>query len=312
MDKTELVKILSSNAHAQRYREGDTIVREGAPATEGLCFVLTGAVRIVQYQAEQAIALGVIQTGQFFGETALLLNRNRSASAIADSPEVIIIFLNRERFLAEARNNYHLVRVMAAEAIERIERVIQTMVRLRRPIQIRIDPTLEPIIKENRASNLEIPRLLNHTRNIFIGHDKPVFSQGVRNDGLIYLVTQGVVGAQRSLDGETLELYQFEPGDFFGYSRPSTSAFREYTAIALHDTARVINFDEELLFRLMRLDITLFYNLFRSILTHLLILDDSLRLGVADGHVSPGSAESQQIIAAALSEGILEPETDGQ
>jgi CRP-like cAMP-binding protein len=312
MDKTELVKMLSANAHAQRFRRGDVVVHEGAPAKEGLCFVLTGSVRIVQHQGDQVIPLGLIQTGQFFGETALLLNRTRTATAIADSAEVIIIFLNRDRFMAEAHNNYHLIRVMSAEAIERIERVIQTIIRLRRPVQIRIDPTLQPIIAENRASNLKIPQLLNHTRTIFIGHDKQVFAQGQRNDGLIYLVTEGVINAQRNFDGNQTDLYQFEAGDFLGYSRPSNAVFREYSAVAMHDTARVINFDEELLFRLMRLDIELFFNLFRTILTHLLILDDSLRLAVSEGHISAGSEQSQQIIAAALSEGILDPEADKQ
>ena len=306
MDKTDLIKMISANAHAKRYKAGDVIVQEGSRADEGLCFVLTGSVRIVQHQGERIIPLGLIQMGQFFGETAMLLNRNRSATAIADSPEVIIMFLNRERFLAEARSNYLLIRVLAGEAIERIEHVIQTLVRMKRPIRIQLDPTLKAIIRENRASNLQIPRMLNHTRNIFIGHEKPIFTQGQRNDGLIYLATQGVIGVTRNFDGTAMELYQYEPGDFFGYSRPSNAPFREYTTAALNDTARVVNFDEDLLFRLMRLDVNLFYGLFRTIITHLVILDDTLLLAAAEGFRPLASVDTQQLIATALSEGVCE------
>ena len=306
MDKTDIIKMISANAHAKRYKAGDFIVKEGSPANEGLCFVLTGTVRIVQYHGERMVPLGLIQTGQFFGETAMLLNRNRSATAIADSAEVIIMFLNRERFLAEARTNYGLIRVLVSEAVERIEHVIQTLVRMKRTIHIQIDPTLKPIIRENRVSNLQIPQLLNHTRHIFIGHDKSVYTQGQRNDGLIYLVTQGVVGAIRTFDGTPTELYQFEAGDFFGYSRPDSATFREFSAIALNDTARVISFDEELLFRLMRLNINLFYGLFRTLISHLVILDDTLRLAAAQVHRPLASSDTQELIATALSEGVIE------
>ena len=306
MDKSDLIKMISANAHAKRYKFGDTIVKEGSPADEGLCFVLTGTVRIIQHQGEQVIPLGLIQTGQLFGETAMLLNRNRSATAIADSPEVIIMFLNRERFLAETRNNYSLIRVLTSEAMERIEHVMQTLVRMRRPIRVQTDPTLQPIIRENRASNLCIPQLLNHTRNIFIGHDKPIFTQGQRNDGLVYLVTQGTIGAARNFDGNSQLMIQFEPGDFLGYSRVSSIPFREYSAVALNDTARVINFDEELLFKLMRLDVNLFFGLFRTLLTHLVILDDTLRLAVAETYHPLASSDTKQIITTALSEGVIE------
>lgn len=306
MEKTDLIKLFSANAHARRFTTDECIVQEGAPADEGLCFVLSGTVRIVQHHAGQAVTMGRIQTGQFFGETALLLNRTRSASAIADSPDVIILFLNRERFMAESRSNYHLLRILMGEAVERVEHVITSLVRLQRPIRVQVDPTLVPIMRENRASNLKVPQLLNHTRNIFIAHDQAVFTQGQRHDGLIYLVTQGCLGVMRQFEGQTLELFRFEPGDFFGYSRQNTTAYREYAAVARDESARVINFDEELLFRLMRLDIDLFFMLFRSVLTHLIILDDTLRLTVAHGTAALGSADTQAEIARALSEGVVD------
>jgi CRP-like cAMP-binding protein len=306
MEKTELIKLFSANAHARRFRTGDCIVQEGAAADDGLCFVLSGSVRIVQHQGERAVPLGRIQTGQFFGETALLLGRTRTASAIADSDDAIIMFLNRERFLAESRSNYHLIHILTGEAVERIQHVIATLVRLQRTIRVQVDPTLLPLMQENRASNLKIPGLLSHTRGIFIGNGQMVFSQGQRNDGQIYLITEGGIGAMRQFDADPVELFRFRPGDFFGYSRMAGAVFREYSAQARDGSAKVISFDEDLLFKLMRLDNELFFMLFRSLLTHLIILDDTLRLNAVSGDRAPGTAATQDTIARALSEGVTE------
>jgi CRP-like cAMP-binding protein len=306
MDKTELIKMFSANAHARRFRTGDVIVREGAAADDGLCFVLSGSVRIVQHQGERAVPLGRIQTGQFFGETALLLGRARTASAIADSDNVIIMFLNRERFMAESRSNYHLIHILTGEAVERIQHVIATLVRLQKTIRVQVDPTLLPLIRENRASNLKVPGLLSHSRGIHVGQEQAVFGQGQRNDGLIYLLTEGAVGAMRQFDAAPVELFRFLPGDFFGYSRMAGAVFREYTAQARDGAAKVISFNEEQLFKLMRLDNDLFYMLFRTLLTHLIILDDTLRLNAASGERQPGTASTQETIAQALSEGVTD------
>lgn len=66
-----------------RYRPGEVIVREGEKA-DALYIIESGAVEVYREPSPgQCYSLGVLRPGSVFGEVALLLNRPRTASAVA-------------------------------------------------------------------------------------------------------------------------------------------------------------------------------------------------------------------------------------
>jgi len=75
----------------QRFRAGDTIVREGKRGDE-MFIVRSGKVRIFKDSESEAVTLAVLGPGDYLGEMALLGEYLRSASAIAETDtEVTVI-----------------------------------------------------------------------------------------------------------------------------------------------------------------------------------------------------------------------------
>jgi AAA family ATP:ADP antiporter len=64
-----------------RVAAGETIVREGEPATQ-MYFIVAGAVRVTR----EGAAVSALGPGEFFGEIAVLDGEQRSASVTADGP----------------------------------------------------------------------------------------------------------------------------------------------------------------------------------------------------------------------------------
>jgi CRP-like cAMP-binding protein len=67
-----------------RFRQGETILREGAPGDE-MYFVESGRVQVVRGQGSRARVLAELGAGDLFGEMALLTGNTRSATVTAVS-----------------------------------------------------------------------------------------------------------------------------------------------------------------------------------------------------------------------------------
>jgi CRP-like cAMP-binding protein len=301
MEKTELLKLMSAGTHAEKFRLGDVLFREGDPADSGLCLVLSGSVNVTQAVEGQSITLGRIHAGEFLGETALVLKRPRSATATVSSDEAVIMFLTKERVLDEAHRNFPFLSTLLMEGVARMEHVLQVLMRQPGPLHFVVDPTLAPIMDENRRYLMKIPNLLNHTRNMFVGNNKPVFTLGQKNDGVLHLVTDGVINLEKTRPDEApMVLHQITAGDFFGFSRPSSCPVRFFTAVARGESAHVISCDEELLNRVFRLDMEIAWCLFRAIIVKLVMLNDSLHAVAAPRLDRVGTADTDRAIRAAF------------
>jgi len=300
MQKAELLKVLSNDAMAIRLKKGEYIIREGAAPLEGLGFILAGSARVIQKQGEHEVLIGRIEAGHFFGETSLLLQRPRIASVKADSDDCVVIFIGAKNFQLLASSNYQFLEMLTGEAIHRIEGVLATLARLRVKNPLAVDPSLIPIIQENRVKCLQLQQMLNNTRASWIGNDKPLFSQGDKNDGLTHLVVQGAIRLTRSYEDTEYEMTTMQPGDLLGYSKSTTSPIRRYSAVPVGESARVISFDDDLLFRILRLNQELFFYVFRTIITTMVMLDDSLRIEAVKLSTAPGTAKTDEAIMKAM------------
>ena len=182
---------------------------------------------------------------------------------------------------------------------------MQVLMRQPRDITFVVDESLKPVMQENKHHMARIPFLLNHTRNMFVGTNKPVFTQGQRNDGIMYLVTDGIITLERHQpEKEPKPLYQVQAGDFFGYSRVATCPTRFFTAVARGESAHVIICDEELLTRVFHLDMEIAYFMLRSIVVKLVILNDSLQAAAQPILQNAGADENRELIRKAFAEAM--------
>lgn len=84
------IKRLAAQGKHRHYEAGETIVKEGAPAS-ALYIILTGKVRYELAEREGAVAYGI--PGDFFGELALIEEHPRSATVVADTDTDCILFV---------------------------------------------------------------------------------------------------------------------------------------------------------------------------------------------------------------------------
>jgi CRP-like cAMP-binding protein len=303
MDRAILQKLISENATARKFNLGEIVFRERDPPDIGLCLVLTGSIRVTMEHEGKQLFLGTIGTGEFFGETALVLQRKRTATATAAEPGTSVMFLNRQRVIEEAHRNFAFLNTLLQEAVRRMEHMLQVLMRQPVTLAFTVDDSLHPVMAENRRHLARIPGLLNHTRNMFVSPNKPIFTQGQRNDGIMYLVTGGTVALERERPGEEPSLlYNVASWDFFGYSRTGMSPTRFFTAVARGEPAQVIAIDEDLLGRVFRLDMDIAYGLFRSVLVKIVILNDTLHAAAIPVMGSAAAERSEREIRSAFAE----------
>jgi CRP-like cAMP-binding protein len=82
--------------YGRRFGAGETLVREGTPATETL-FVHEGRVRLVRHIATTDRTLAVLRPGDLFGEGALIAGATHGSTAIALSDGAVLA-LDRSTF----------------------------------------------------------------------------------------------------------------------------------------------------------------------------------------------------------------------
>jgi CRP-like cAMP-binding protein len=85
------IKRLAEQGKHRHYDAGETIVREGAPAS-ALYIVLSGRAH-VEREDSPGKAVANLIPGDFFGELALIEEHPRSATIVADDPTDCILFV---------------------------------------------------------------------------------------------------------------------------------------------------------------------------------------------------------------------------
>jgi CRP-like cAMP-binding protein len=88
------LKILDRTVHVRTYEAGEPVFVETEPGA-GMYVIRSGHVDVVlQYKSESPLILAELETGDFFGEMALLGDTARSATAIARVRSELIGFFH--------------------------------------------------------------------------------------------------------------------------------------------------------------------------------------------------------------------------
>jgi CRP-like cAMP-binding protein len=106
----------------RRFHEGTTIVRAGEPADT--FFVLLDGGISVRRRGLPELTLGI---GSFFGELALLDGGVRSATVVAEGPDVVCLTIARSRFLKLLQAEPAIAVALLQELATRLRAVLATV-----------------------------------------------------------------------------------------------------------------------------------------------------------------------------------------
>ncbi|MEI8094536.1 MAG: cyclic nucleotide-binding domain-containing protein [Spirochaetales bacterium] len=279
MDISKLV----SQAKVKVYQNQELIFEEGSPSTEGVCFVLSGEVGVYKTMNGESVYLNPVPPASFFGEMALMLGTPRQATARAETNNTKIIFLNKAVFLEEAKTNFAFLRGLVTTTFIRIKNLQEELTHLDSSYELTIPPELELAQIENRELNLTIVDSLKSYRSVFLNKGRTLFAEKAAENHTIFLVLEGELEAIKQVGGKPRPLLTYKPGDFIGVQETLDHGPRFTGVLVLKDLTKVAVFDEELLFRVLRINNTLFFSFFKSILMELLLWQEAY-LAVRSNH----------------------------
>ena len=201
------------------YRKGDVIFREGDMG-DNMYIIQSGAVEISQTKDGHKHVLAILESGNFFGEMALIDSRPRSATATAISRSRLLL-LTRDTLMERVRQDpgvvIHLLNTLC-------KRLTETNLALRNKVlgdeQLRF--ALE---RRRRKSPLSVVADNTQLKTTYVFGEKKeciliepgrvIFRQGDTGHSM-YIIAEGEVEISQGEDVEKYVLATLGPGDFFG------------------------------------------------------------------------------------------------
>ena len=110
--------LLAQHLTAQVYAAGDVVFREGDPA-DRLFLLLAGTMHVYVERDGKAITYNRLQSGECFGEMALLEETTRSATVQAEAPAHCLT-LSKQDFLDLLQRQPHMVQAMMKAFLQRL------------------------------------------------------------------------------------------------------------------------------------------------------------------------------------------------
>jgi len=178
-------------------------------------------------------------------------------------------------FLEEAKSNFAFLRGLVGTTLTRIRNLQDELARLDKPYELKIPIELEAAHDENRGVNLTLVDSLKTYRSVFLNKGRPLYLEKSVENPAIFLVLEGSLEGIKSVGGKIRALQRFAAGDFIGTQEVLDHSPRYTGVLVLEDMSKVAVFDEDLLFRVLRINNTLFFSFFKSLLMELLLWQDA-------------------------------------
>lgn len=130
---------MRSGVLGKMYRDGDVICRQGEMG-DCMFIVEYGKVELLQRRGEDEFCLGVLEIGDFFGESALFERDVRSATARAVG-EACVLRLEKKAFMQRAHEDASFVLPIMEKLIRRVRQLETTLVRMGESVRIELPST---------------------------------------------------------------------------------------------------------------------------------------------------------------------------
>lgn len=252
-----------SSSKVNSYRTGDVILQEGKESDSCLYYVLLGNCVAFKTVNGEQIILNYIPAGSFFGEIALVLGIPRTASVVADAPDVKVVAINQQVFRNLALKNFKFMQGLYITALQRSGRLLSHLFSAGMSEVLRVPQDLSGPVNAVREKILQITQKLNNIRSNYITPHRDLFKEGQMEDGTLFIVLEGIIHFSHKKDnGEKSTFTTFQPGDIFGTGGLIGERKRFTTASAGDKLCRVLMLDHNLFFQIMRWDGQLFYDIF--------------------------------------------------
>jgi CRP-like cAMP-binding protein len=127
-------KLVSDLFHLRRYERGEIIFEMGTPGL-GMYVIVEGEVGIVAEENDEEIYLNTLYPGDFFGEMSLVDEVERTASAVAETPTILVGLFRPQ--LQDLMRHRPSLGIVIYERIARIvvQRLRQTNIMLSKKIR---------------------------------------------------------------------------------------------------------------------------------------------------------------------------------
>jgi len=102
--------------YRQGYEENHVVFNEGDPG-DAMYYIITGAVRLTKGTQ----ILRVMRAGEYFGEMAMLLKTNRSATAVVTEPGTQLVAISAANMEAMLRQNPAVILALLEEMAQRLK-----------------------------------------------------------------------------------------------------------------------------------------------------------------------------------------------
>jgi CRP-like cAMP-binding protein len=275
-DSGEILK----NLTARVYRRGEIVFREGE-ASDGLVyFILSGKAAVLKRVDDKEKVVHSLQPGDIFGEVALLTNRDRIATIMAESEELKVACFDGNSFLREASSNPRFVRKLTIAALTMMERIEERAFSNQRHPHVEGDLLLEyeQLMQPLRAGNLRIQNLLYRSTVKTLQRDSTIFREDQENDSYIYLLITGEVVVEVLRNGRRTVCMKFREGEWLGETALLRKTMRRYSLRIVSQQARVLFLDRDIFFKMMELDPGLFFNVFKTFVLHLCYIEKGTQI----------------------------------
>jgi CRP-like cAMP-binding protein len=252
-----------ASSKVNSYKTGDVIIKEGQASDGCLYYVLLGTCMAFKNVHGEHIILNYIPAGSFFGEIALVLGIPRTASVVADAPEVKIVAIDQQVFRNLALKNFKFMQGLYITALQRSSRLLSHLFSAGMSEVLRVPQDLTGPIESVRDRILQITKKLNNIRSSYITPHRDLFKENQNEDGNLFIVLEGIMHfSHRTDSGKKTSFTTFLPGDIFGTGGLIGERKRFTTASAGDKLCRVLMLDYNLFFQIMRWDGQLFYDVF--------------------------------------------------
>lgn len=264
------------NITARVYRRGDIVFREDAPSDGLVYFILAGTAAVLKRSAGQEKVIHSLQKNEIFGEVALLTRGARIATIMAESEELKVACFDGNQFLKEARSNPKFARRLALAALAVLERIEERVFASGSPPPVVSEEKLaeyEDLIAPVRTGNLRIQKYLYRSTVKTISRDFHVFKEGQEGDDQAYLLLTGEAVLEKEQNARPVDCMRYREGEWMGETALLRKTNREFGIRVVSPQARVLLMDRNIFFKTMELDPDLLFNVFKSFIMHVQILE---------------------------------------